>query len=80
MLKAQHPEFETWSQGIHARAGVACADCHMPYQREGALKVSDHWVRSPLLNISRACQPCHAVAGGRAARARGARSRSARTR
>jgi len=27
----------------------------------GALKVSDHWVRSPLLNINRACQPCHAV-------------------
>ena len=24
-LKAQHPEFETWSQGIHARSGVACA-------------------------------------------------------
>ena len=61
MLKAQHPEFEVWSQGIHARAGVACADCHMPYERDGALKVSDHWVRSPLLNINRACQTCHAV-------------------
>jgi nitrite reductase (cytochrome c-552) len=23
--------------------------------------VSDHWVRSPLLNINRACQTCHAV-------------------
>ena len=33
----------------------------MPYEREGALKVSDHWVRSPLLNINRACQTCHAV-------------------
>ena len=61
VLKAQHPEFEVWNQGIHARAGVACADCHMPYQRVGALKVSDHWVRSPLLNINRACQTCHAV-------------------
>jgi nitrite reductase (cytochrome c-552) len=61
VLKAQHPEFEVWSQGVHARAGVVCADCHMPYQRIGALKVSDHWVRSPLLNINRACQPCHAV-------------------
>src|SRR6201988_2220337 len=48
-----------WSQGVHARAGVACADCHMPYLREGAMKVSDHWVRSPMLNISRACQVCH---------------------
>jgi nitrite reductase (cytochrome c-552) len=59
VLKAQHPEFELWSQGIHARSGVACADCHMPYQREGAMKVSDHWVRSPMLDISRACQVCH---------------------
>jgi nitrite reductase (cytochrome c-552) len=59
VLKAQHPEFELWSQGIHARSGVACADCHMPYKREGALKISDHHVRSPLLNINRACQTCH---------------------
>jgi nitrite reductase (cytochrome c-552) len=58
-LKAQHPEFEMWNQGIHARSGVACADCHMPYQRVGAMKVSDHHVRSPLLNINRACQTCH---------------------
>jgi nitrite reductase (cytochrome c-552) len=62
VLKAQHPEFELWSQGIHARSGVACADCHMPYMREGAAKVSDHWVRSPLLNIHRACQTCHRLA------------------
>jgi nitrite reductase (cytochrome c-552) len=62
VLKAQHPEFEVWSQGIHSRAGVACADCHVPYERVGATKVSDHWVRSPLLNLNRACQPCHAVA------------------
>lgn len=59
VLKAQHPEFELWSQGVHARAGVTCSDCHMPYMREGAKKVSDHWVRSPLLNINRACQTCH---------------------
>jgi nitrite reductase (cytochrome c-552) len=59
VLKAQHPEFELWSQGVHARSGVACADCHMPYMRDGASKVSDHWVRSPLLNVQRACQVCH---------------------
>ena len=61
VLKAQHPEFEVWNQGVHARAGVACADCHMSYERVGAAKVSDHWVRSPLLNLNRACQTCHAV-------------------
>ena len=59
MLKAQHPEFEMWHQGIHARSGVACADCHMPYKPERALKISDHHVRSPLLNVNRACQTCH---------------------
>ncbi len=58
-LKAQHPEFEMWNQGIHARSGVACADCHMPYKRVGGFKISDHHVRSPLLNINRACQTCH---------------------
>ena len=59
VLKAQHPEFELYNQGIHARSGVACADCHMPYKREGAMKISDHHVRSPVLNLNRACQTCH---------------------
>ena len=59
MLKAQHPEFEMWSQGVHSRAGVSCSDCHMPYKRVGAMKVSDHHVRSPMLNINNACQTCH---------------------
>ena len=62
MLKAQHPEFEMWSNGIHSKAGVSCADCHMPYTRQGSAKVSDHQVRSPMLNINRACQGCHNVA------------------
>lgn len=59
MLKVQHPEFELYSTSIHYQSGVACADCHMPYIREGALKVSDHWIRSPLQNVSNACQSCH---------------------
>ncbi|MFL5272351.1 MAG: ammonia-forming cytochrome c nitrite reductase subunit c552 [Anaeromyxobacteraceae bacterium] len=59
LLKAQHPEFEMWSQGIHARSGVACADCHMPYKREGAQKISEHWVRSPILQPNRSCAGCH---------------------
>lgn len=61
IYKAQHPEFELWSQGVHARAGVSCADCHMPFERQGAMKVSSHWVRSPLLSINRSCQTCHNV-------------------
>jgi nitrite reductase (cytochrome c-552) len=31
----------------------------MPYVREGAMKVSDHQVRSPLLMVNRSCQVCH---------------------
>lgn len=59
VLKAQHPEFEMYNQGIHARAGVSCADCHMPYTREGAMKISSHHVRSPVLTINMSCQTCH---------------------
>src|SRR5688500_8671209 len=59
VLKAQHPEFEMYNQGIHARSGVACADCHMPFRRVGAMKVSDHHVQSPMFSIDRSCQTCH---------------------
>jgi nitrite reductase (cytochrome c-552) len=59
VFKVQHPEFELWSQGIHAASGVACADCHMPYERRGAMKVSNHTVASPLGRVNSACQQCH---------------------
>lgn len=59
MIKMQHPEFETWNSGIHARSGVTCVDCHMPYERAGSVKVTNHWIRSPLRNINNACQTCH---------------------
>jgi len=59
VLKAQHPEFEMWNQGVHAKSGVTCVDCHMPYERVGAMKITSHHVRSPLLNINKSCQTCH---------------------
>jgi nitrite reductase (cytochrome c-552) len=59
VIKAQHPEFELWSQGIHARSGVSCADCHMPYKREGAIKFTDHQVKTPMADVARSCQTCH---------------------
>jgi nitrite reductase (cytochrome c-552) len=56
----RHPEFELFSfNSVHWKAGVACADCHMPYTRVGAKKVSDHRVTSPIKNDMRACQQCH---------------------
>ena len=59
VLKAQHPEFEMWSQGIHAKSNVSCADCHMPFKRVGGMKTTDHHIKSPLLTINRSCQTCH---------------------
>jgi hypothetical protein len=59
MLKAQHPDYELYMTGIHAERGVSCADCHMPYKREGGLKFTNHHLQSPLNNISGSCQVCH---------------------
>ena len=59
MLKAQHPDYEIYLTGIHAERQVACADCHMPYRREGGVKFTDHWIQSPLNNIANSCQVCH---------------------
>ena len=60
MIKMQHPEYELFTQNsTHFNAGVACADCHMPYTRDGAAKFSTHDVKSPLLNAENACGQCH---------------------
>ena len=59
IIKAQHPDYELFTTGIHAQRGVSCADCHMPYISEGGIKTSDHQVRSPLASISNTCQVCH---------------------
>jgi len=59
VIKAQHPDYELWSTGIHAQRGVTCADCHMPYTTDGSQKYSSHNVGNPLDDISRTCQVCH---------------------
>ena len=59
MLKAQHPDYELFQMGPHAQRGLSCADCHMPYKTDGAIKYSDHQLVSPLMNIDRTCQSCH---------------------
>ena len=61
LLKAQHPELETFMGSIHDKAGVSCTDCHMPeIVGEDNLK-SHHWT-SPLKSpegISASCMTCH---------------------
>lgn len=59
MLKAQHPGYELYMTGVHAKRGVSCADCHMPYKAEGGQKFTDHHIRSPLANPANSCQVCH---------------------
>ena len=59
IIKAQHPDYELSQLGIHGQRGVSCADCHMPYKTDGAVKFSDHQISSPLRNISASCQTCH---------------------
>jgi nitrite reductase (cytochrome c-552) len=59
MLKAQHPDYELFQQGVHAKRGVSCADCHMPYKSEGGQKFTDHHIGSPLENVENSCFVCH---------------------
>jgi len=59
LLKAQHPETELAGLGVHAALGVSCADCHMPRVAEQGFTISDHWIRSPLLQLEAACLGCH---------------------
>jgi len=59
MLKAQHPDYEIYTTGVHASRGVSCADCHMPYISEGGQKFTNHHIQSPVNNVSASCQVCH---------------------
>ena len=61
LLKAQHPEFETFLQGPHA-ALLNCADCHMPMeQAEDGTVYHSHLLVSPLENeqLLSTCVQCH---------------------
>lgn len=59
MLKVQHPDWELYQSSIHAYRGVACADCHMPFRREGGVKFTNHHIQSPLNDIASSCLVCH---------------------
>ncbi|EMR02739.1 ammonia-forming cytochrome c nitrite reductase [Cesiribacter andamanensis] len=59
MIKAQHPDYEIFKMGVHAKRGVSCADCHMPYKTEGGQKFTDHHIGSPLANVESSCFVCH---------------------
>ena len=61
MLKAQHPEMETFLQGKHA-ALLNCADCHMPMEMaDDGTVYHSHLLVSPLENetLLQTCATCH---------------------
>ena len=60
MLKAQHPEYETWSVGIHGKNNVTCIDCHMPKVQNAEGKLyTDHKIGNPFDNFPQTCANCH---------------------
>lgn len=61
LLKAQHPEFETFLDGVHEKMQVACIDCHMPATEGiGGIKFKSHHWTSPLKDIENSsCFKCH---------------------
>lgn len=64
MLKAQHPEFDIWANSVHAANGVGCADCHMNYKREGASKITNHQITTPMKDVNASCGTCHKTGDG----------------
>lgn len=61
LLKAQHPEMETFLSGVHAN-DLNCADCHMPIEMaEDGTVYHSHLLVSPLENetLLSTCVQCH---------------------
>lgn len=60
MLKAQHPEYETWRDGIHGKNNVVCTDCHMPkVTKEDGTVYTDHKIGNPFDQFEDTCANCH---------------------
>ncbi len=60
MLKAQHPEYETWRVGTHGRNNVGCADCHMPKVTSAdGTEYTEHKIGNPFDRFDQTCATCH---------------------
>ncbi|MDO5028055.1 MAG: ammonia-forming cytochrome c nitrite reductase subunit c552 [Bacillota bacterium] len=59
VLKAQHPETETFNGSVHQMAKLDCLACHMPrMDQDGETIYSHHWT-SPLKTPEASCLKCH---------------------
>jgi nitrite reductase (cytochrome c-552) len=60
LVKLQHPETETFSGSVHERAGVTCADCHMPPTKNAQGRTHrSHMMLRPRNHVKEACSRCH---------------------
>jgi len=63
LVKLQHPEAETYFNSVHDKAGVTCADCHMPVLKNKRGKTfKSHMVVRPRSHVKESCLSCHAHA------------------
>ena len=65
MLKAQHPEMETFLPSQHAQMGLTCSSCHMAEETaEDGSTYHSHYLVSPLKSESlmATCAACHGSA------------------
>jgi formate-dependent nitrite reductase cytochrome c552 subunit len=61
LWKAQHPDVETYYNSKHEKAGIDCAQCHMPKVKDpktGKLYTS-HWQTNPKNYLKETCLQCH---------------------
>ena len=65
MLKAQHPEMETFLASTHATMGLNCSSCHMAEEKaEDGTTYHSHYLVSPLKSetLMETCAACHGSA------------------
>ncbi len=60
LIKLQHPEMETYWGSVHDKAGVTCADCHMPKEKNAKGETfTGHQVVRPKHHVKESCMGCH---------------------
>lgn len=62
LWKGQHPEYETYYNSVHDKAGVSCVQCHMDVvEKDGKLQYTSHFVQSPRYILQNTCltSDCH---------------------
>ncbi|MEF9995075.1 MAG: ammonia-forming cytochrome c nitrite reductase subunit c552 [Burkholderiaceae bacterium] len=61
LTKMQHPDTEIYWNSKHDKAGVQCANCHMPKitDAKSGKTYTSHWATSPKNYVKETCLTCH---------------------